>query len=66
MNAIEDPFDVIEKLIVTDKIEKLSTFQIVIESIHEAIEDKRQLFYQLEEVLSPTAIRAQKAPLRFR
>jgi 3-hydroxybutyryl-CoA dehydrogenase len=47
---------VIQRMVVTDKIELLSGHEIVIESIHENIKDKRQLFHALEDVLSSTAI----------
>lgn len=52
----DDVQTTIDKLTITDKIEELAGHEIVIESIHESIDDKRTLFLQLEEVLSETAI----------
>ena len=52
----EDPSDVVERMIVTDNINQLSGLELVIESIHESITDKRELFRQLESVLSEKGI----------
>ena len=52
----EDPSVVIGRMEVTDDIDKLADFEIIIESIHESVEDKQRLFLRLEAVVSPTAI----------
>ncbi|HUQ66531.1 MAG TPA: 3-hydroxyacyl-CoA dehydrogenase family protein [Flavitalea sp.] len=52
----DDPLKVIERMVVTDNLGLLGGHEIVIESIHENIDDKRRLFHQLEQVLSSTAI----------
>lgn len=52
----EDPSDVIARMEVTDDINRLAGFEIIIESIHESVEDKQKLFRDLEKVVSPTAI----------
>jgi 3-hydroxybutyryl-CoA dehydrogenase len=52
----EDPSVVIGRMEVTDDIDKLADFEIIIESIHESVEDKQRLFLRLEDVVSPTTI----------
>jgi 3-hydroxybutyryl-CoA dehydrogenase len=52
----EDPSVIIARMDVTDDIQQLADFEIIIESIHESIEDKRKLFQQLEATVSPTTI----------
>lgn len=52
----EDPSDAIARMEVTDDIKQLAGFEIIIESIHENLEDKQKLFRDLEKVVSPTAI----------
>ena len=52
----EDPSVVIGRMEVTDDIDKLADFEIIIESIHESVEDKQRLFLRLEAVVSPTTI----------
>ena len=52
----EDPSVVIGRMEVTDDINKLAGFEIIIESIHESVEDKQRLFLRLEAVVSPTTI----------
>jgi 3-hydroxybutyryl-CoA dehydrogenase len=47
---------VLERLTITGNIELLSNHDVVIESIHENVNDKKQLFSNLEKVLSPSAI----------
>ena len=52
----EDPAAVLARMQVTDNIKQLSGFKIVIESIHESVEDKKKLFRDLETVVSPATI----------
>lgn len=52
----EDLSVVIGRMEVTDDISKLAGFEIVIESIHESVDDKQKLFHQLETVVSSTTI----------
>jgi 3-hydroxybutyryl-CoA dehydrogenase len=52
----EDPSIVMERMTVTDNIQELAGYPIVIESIHESVEDKQELFQQLEAVVSPATI----------
>ena len=52
----ENPGEALDRLTVSDNINALSGHDIVIESITENIEEKKEVYRQLEEVLSPTAI----------
>jgi 3-hydroxybutyryl-CoA dehydrogenase len=52
----EQPDTVRERLIITDDYSLFANHEIVIESIVENIEEKKRVFQQLENVLSPTAI----------
>ena len=52
----EDPSVVSARMQVTDDIQQLADFEIVIESIHESVEDKQKLFHQLENVVSTATI----------
>jgi 3-hydroxybutyryl-CoA dehydrogenase len=52
----EDPSVVSARMQVTDDIQQLAGFEIVIESIYESVEDKRKLFHQLENVVSTATI----------
>jgi len=53
---VEDPSVVITRMDVTDNIQRLAGFELVIESIHESVEDKQKLFRDLESVVSPITI----------
>ncbi len=50
------PLSVIENLIITDKYDLFAGHEVVIESIIEDVDDKKQVFRELEKVLTPTAI----------
>lgn len=50
------PEKIIKKIKVTDDVEELRGLEVVIESIIEEIEEKKQVYQRLETVLSPTAI----------
>jgi 3-hydroxybutyryl-CoA dehydrogenase len=52
----EDPLHVIQRHLITDDINRLKGHELVIESITENIEEKKNVYRQLETVLSPTAI----------
>ena len=52
----EDPSVVIARMNVTNDINQLANFEIVIESIHESVDDKKELFRRLETVVSPKTI----------
>lgn len=52
----EDPAEVIKRLVITNDIALLSNHEVVIESIIEDINEKKQIFRQLEAVLSTDAI----------
>lgn len=52
----ERPEFLIRNLHITDKISLLANHEVVIESIIENVDEKKQLFHQLETVLSPSAI----------
>lgn len=52
----EDPEIVIQRLLITNEASLLKDHEVVIESIVESIEEKKNVFAKLEEVLSPTAI----------
>jgi len=52
----EQPKLVIERLTITDDVSLLTNHKVVIESIIENLGEKKRVFQQLEEVLSPTAI----------
>lgn len=47
---------IIQNLIITEDVSLLSDHEVIIESVTENLEKKRQLFHQLETVLSPGAI----------
>ena len=52
----KDPKTVIQRLAITDDYTSFADHEVVIESIIENPEDKKKVFEQLENVLSPTAI----------
>ena len=52
----EDPHIVLERLTITDDYSLFANHEVVIESIIENVDDKKRVFQQLEDVLSPTAI----------
>ncbi len=52
----EDPNIVLERLTITNDYSLFANHEVVIESIIENVEDKKRVFQQLENVLSPTAI----------
>jgi len=52
----EDPNIVLERLTITNDYSLFANHDVVIESIIENVEDKKRVFQQLENVLSPTAI----------
>ena len=52
----EDPDTIIERLTITDDYSLFANHEVVIESIIESVDDKKLVFQQLENVLSPTAI----------
>lgn len=52
----EDPNTVLQRLTITDDYILFANHEVVIESIVEDVEDKKTVFQQLENVLSPTAI----------
>ena len=51
-----DPASIIQKLTITDDYSLFAGHEVVIESIIENVDDKRQVFKELEKVLSSTAI----------
>ena len=52
----EESGAVVKRLVITDDVSLLADHELVIESIVEDIDEKKQVFRQLEKVLSPTAI----------
>ena len=52
----DDPASVIRRLIITDDYTLFADHEVVIESIIENVEDKKQVFQELEKVLTSTAI----------
>ena len=52
----EDPGTVIQRFTITDDYSLFTDHEVVIESIIENLDDKKRVFQQLENVLSPTAI----------
>jgi 3-hydroxybutyryl-CoA dehydrogenase len=52
----EDPNTVIQRFTITDDYSLFADHEVVIESIIENLDDKKRVFQQLENVLSPTAI----------
>lgn len=52
----EDPGAVIQRMVITDDYSLFADHEVVIESIIENTEDKKKVFQELENVLSPTAI----------
>ena len=52
----EDPNSVIKRLVITNEYSSFVNHEVVIESIIENVEKKKQVFQQLENVLSPTAV----------
>jgi 3-hydroxybutyryl-CoA dehydrogenase len=52
----DDPATIIQRLTITDDYSLFANHEVVIESIIESVEDKKQVFQQLENVLTPTAI----------
>lgn len=53
---LENPADVLQRFTVTNKATDLVNHELVLESITESVEAKKELFRELEEILSPTAI----------
>ena len=51
-----DPASIIQKLTITDDYSLFAGHEVVIESIIENVDDKKQVFKELEKVLSSTAI----------
>ena len=52
----EDSDTVIQRLTITDDYSLFADHEVIIESIIENIDEKKQVYQQLEKVLSPTAI----------
>ena len=52
----EQPAETIQRLHITDQVSDLANHEVVIESITENIDEKKKVFHQLENVLSPTSI----------
>ena len=52
----EDPDTTIQRLTITDDYSLFANHEVIIESIIENVDDKKLVFQQLENVLSPTAI----------
>jgi 3-hydroxybutyryl-CoA dehydrogenase len=52
----EDSSEVLQRFTITDNASDLAGIELVLESITENVEAKKELFKQLEEVLSPEAI----------
>ena len=52
----EDPDTIIQRLTITDDYSLFANHEVIIESIIENVDDKKLVFQQLENVLSPTAI----------
>lgn len=52
----DDPKSIIQKLTITDDYSMFADHEVVIESIIENVDDKKQVFKELEKVLSATAI----------
>lgn len=52
----ENPNSVVERLTITNHYSLFANHEVVIESIIENVEDKKRVFQQLEDVLSPTAV----------
>lgn len=52
----EEPSAIMERFVVTDNISLLAPFEVIIESISENVDAKKQLFHQLEKVVSSDAI----------
>lgn len=53
---LADPEEIIEKITITDDVSLFAGHEVVIESITESVEAKKDIYRQLETVLSPTAI----------
>ncbi|WP_149240522.1 3-hydroxyacyl-CoA dehydrogenase family protein [Dyadobacter sp. 32] len=51
-----DPEEIIEKITITDDVSIFAGHEVVIESITESVDAKKDIYRQLETVLSPTAI----------
>lgn len=51
-----DPEEIIEKITITDDVSLFAGHEVVIESITESVDAKKDIYRQLETVLSPTAI----------
>src|ERR1700676_1559074 len=51
-----DPDDIILQLTVTDNYTLFKNHEVVIESVVENIDEKKEVFRQLEQILSPSAI----------
>lgn len=52
----DEPSVVLERLTITDKVADLAGFELVLETIVENVEAKKQLFNELENVIASTAI----------
>jgi 3-hydroxybutyryl-CoA dehydrogenase len=55
-NLKEDPVICIQRLTITDDYSLLADHEVIIESINESPDDKKMVFQQLENVLSPDAV----------
>lgn len=51
-----DPEEIIKKITITDDVSLFAGHEVVIESITESVDAKKDIYRQLETVLSPTAI----------
>lgn len=52
----EAPADVIKRIIITDDVELLANHTVIIESVIENLEIKKEIYRELEKVISPDAI----------
>lgn len=52
----EDPQEVIKRHVITNDVKQLAGHEVIIETIIENVEEKKQLYHQLETVVSSTAI----------
>src|SRR6476619_1128082 len=52
----EDPSTALERLTITNDFSLFTNHEVIIESIIENVDDKKRVFQQLENVLSPAAI----------
>lgn len=52
----EEPGEVIKRHVITDDVKQMAGHEVIIETIIENVEEKKQLYRQLETVISSTAI----------